>query len=46
MDARLIISGTFAIIALAWVATNGQQLGAFTSSLAGSYGQAVKALRP
>jgi len=45
-DVKLIILGTFGIMALAWVATNGDKLGTFTQSLATSYGTAVKALRP
>ena len=45
-DVKLIITGTFGIVALAWVATHASDLGNLTSSLAGSYGTAVKSLRP
>ncbi len=45
-DWKLIITGTFAIIALAWVATNAGPLGTFTQSAASAYGTATKSLLP
>ena len=45
-DVKLIITGTFAIAALAWVVTNASKVGSLTQSLGNAYGSAVKALRP
>ena len=45
-DVKLLIMGTFAIVALAWIVTNASKLGPFTQALASSYGTAVNALKP
>ena len=45
-DVKLIITGTFALAALAWVATHADKLGTLSQAFAGSYGTAVAALYP
>lgn len=45
-DVKLFVTFTFAIIALAWVATKAGPLGTLTQSLAGAYSTGVGALKP
>lgn len=45
-DVKLILTGTFAIIALAWILTHASDVSGVTNSLAGGYATAVKALQP
>jgi hypothetical protein len=45
-DVKLLITGTFGIIAVIWVITNADNVGNLTQKLAGAYGTAVGSLRP
>lgn len=45
-DVKLIITGTFGVIVLAWVLTHASQVGDVTTSLASGYSKAVGALQP
>jgi hypothetical protein len=45
-DVKMIITGTFAILTLAWVLTNASAVQSVTGSAASAYSTAVSALRP
>ncbi len=45
-DVKMVITGTFAILTLAWVLTNASAVQSVTGSAASAYSTAVGALRP
>lgn len=45
-DVKLVIVGTFSILALAWVAVNAGPISTLTGALASNYATAVNALKP
>jgi hypothetical protein len=45
-DVKMVISGTFAILTLAWVLTNASAVQSVTGAAASSYATAVGALKP